>query len=153
MKQRFLLFGYLSVLLGVSSASSAGEFMLYDPGVSPNIKMDCAARHYAKGSWKEAQPFKLHLDIFFEEKYALLSDGNSANDVTMDLTSVVPTEKDRQEYLVLNRGSATAIINTVYRDILVIDPTSKQGEDYSISGRDCQIDRQGKDVNASALTN
>jgi hypothetical protein len=153
MKQRFLLLGYLSVLLGASSGSSAGEFTLYDPGVSPNIKMDCQARHYANGSWKEAQPFKLHMDVFFEEKYALLSDGNSANDVTMDLTSVVPTKKDRQEYLVLSRGSATAIINTVYHDILVVDPASKQGKDYMISGRDCQIGLQGKDVNSTTLTN
>jgi hypothetical protein len=153
MKQRFLLLGYLTVLIGGSSASLANEFTLYDPGVSPNIKMDCAARHYAKGSWKEAQPFKLHLEVFFDEKYALLSDGNSANDVTMDLTSVVPTRKDRQEYLVLSRGSATAIINTVYHDILVVDPASKHGGDYSISGRDCQIDPQGKDVNSTPLTN
>jgi hypothetical protein len=153
MEQRLLLLGYLSVLLGASSALSAGEFTLYDPGVSPNIKMDCEAKHYSIGSWKEAQPFKLHLKIFFEEKYALLSDGNSANDVTMDLTSVVPTKKDRQEYLVLSRGSATAIINTVYHDVLVVDPASKQGKDYVISARDCQIDLQEKFVNSTELTN
>jgi hypothetical protein len=153
LNRNLLPLGYLAILLGVSSAASAGEFTLYDPGPSPNIKMDCAARHYAKGSWKDAQPFNLHLKVFFEEKYALLSDGNSANDVTMDLTSVALTEKNQQEYLVLNRGSATAIINTVHHDIIVVDPTSKQGEDYMISGRDCQVDRQQKVVNSEELTN
>jgi hypothetical protein len=93
------------------------------------------------------------LEVFFEEKYALLSDGNSANDVMMDLTSVVPTRKDRQEYLVLSRESATAIINTVYHDVLVVDPASKQGKDYVISGRECQIIRQEKDENSTTLTN
>ena len=55
MNQRPLLFGCLSILLGVSSASSAGEFTLYDPGISPNIKMDCDAKHYAEGSWQTSR--------------------------------------------------------------------------------------------------
>ena len=146
MNKRLLLLGCLSALLGASSASSAGDFTLYDPGVSPNIKMTCGAKHYAKGAWKDHNPFKLHLEIFFEERYALLSDGNATNDVRMDLTGVVPTARNRQKYLVLSRGTATAIISTEHHDIIVSDLASKEGEDYTISGRDCLPDQQGQDM-------
>ena len=132
--------GYLSILLGVSTAVSAGEFTLRDPGVSPNIKMNCEATHYAKGSSPDSRPFKLHLEIFFEERYGILSDGTATNDVRMDLTGVVPTEKNRQEYLVLSRGTAAAIINTEHHDLVLTDIASKQGEYYSILGHNCHAD-------------
>ena len=151
MDQRLLLLGYFSLLLSVSSASVAEEFKLYDPGVSPNIKMNCEATHHAKGSSLNSRSFKLHLEIFIEERYAVLSDGNAMNDFRMDLTGVVPTEKNRQEYLVLSRGSATAVINTEHHDFTMVDVASKQGEDYSISGRNCRSHQPSQEVSRLTL--
>ena len=140
---------YLSLLLGVSSALAAEEFKLYDPGVSPNIKMNCEATHHAEGSSLNSRSFKLHLEIFFEERYAVLSNGTATNDVRMDLTGVVPTEINRQEYLVLSRGSATAVINTEHYEFTLVDFASKNGKDYSTSGRDCRSDQQGQAMRLS----
>ena len=140
MNQRPFLLGCLVVLLGASPASAAEEFKLYDPGASPDIRMSCEAVHYAKGSSQASRPFKLHVEVHFEERYAVLSDGNATNYVRMDLTGVVPTERSRQEYLVLNRGSATAIINTYHHDVLVADPGAKEGGDDTITGKACRIE-------------
>ena len=65
------------------------------------------------------------------------------NDIRMDLTCVVPTDRNMQEYIVLSRGTVTAIINTEYKDVIISDHASKEGSDYTISGRGCKSASHG----------
>jgi hypothetical protein len=140
---RHILLIMVCAVLLFSSGSEihAKEFLLHDPSEQPNIQMDCDATRYVRSSAHQFSPFRLHIEVYFSEKYGLLYEGNGQNSVQMALTSVASLPEQSTNYLVLTTRSASAVINTSEKDVVIVNLGTKGSDNYSINGRNCQIDK------------
>ena len=139
MARRHVFLGSLALLLSGMTAIQALEFGLDDPGDGPDMAMDCPALRQSAGSSDRPVPVDLHLEIHMGEKFAILSDPVGHDPMRMTLTGVVPTARARWEYLVLTHGSASAVVNLHFRDVVMADPRPSDVAPYDVVGRACRI--------------
>jgi hypothetical protein len=135
----FLIMVCAVLLFSSGSEIHAKEFLLHDPSEQPNIQMDCDATRYVRSSAHQFSLFRLHIDVYFSEKYGLLYEGNEQNSVQMALTSVASLPDQNADYLVLTTRSASAVINTSEKDVVIVNAGTEGGDAYSINGRNCWI--------------
>jgi hypothetical protein len=135
MKHTFLIMVCAALLFSAGSEIHAKEFLLHDPSEQPNIQMDCDATRYVRSSAHQSSPFRLHIEVDFSEKYGLLYEGNGKNSVQMALTSVASLPEQNTNYLVLTTRSTSVVI---------VNLGTKGSDNYSINGRNCQIDKVGR---------
>ena len=131
--------GCFVLFLSGSSAIHAREIILYDPGDLPNIKVSCDAIRYVKATALQSEPFQLHLDVFFREKYAIIRDGSGHNNIQMAVTGMTSQHNQQAENIVLSSVSASTVVNTKHKEFVLVDITENEEGEYSIIGRNCTI--------------
>lgn len=110
------------------------------PGNLPDIKMDCAALYWTPKPDFKSPPFHLYLEVYFEEKYVLLSDEEGRTNTRMLITDIIQNVENKSKSITLSGGTVRAIINMHHKDIMILQRTPVGVIEWGIGGRQCRID-------------